>query len=182
MFFEVLKESWDIYAIQVTKFGCGGYSIGIGTSHSLFDGPAAYDFLSAWASASAIMKQKKDIMQLYKPVHERPLILQLTNNYKNSQAVKGVGKSPMTATGAAAIDHLYQLIMQAAAADGTLLMKSAAGSNSSSTQNNYVIKTFHLSGALVDNLKREFFSEDDGFSCSSFEVVAAHLWKVIIYI
>lgn len=159
----------------MTKFGCGGYSIGIGTSHSLFDGPAAYDFLSAWSSASAIMKQQKDIVELYKPVHERPSVLLLPNNNTNSQAVKGVvGKLPMRTSGAAAIDHLYQLIMQAAT-EGSLLIKSP-GSNS--TQNYYLLKTFHLSGALIETLKTEFFGENDGFSCSSFEVVAAHLWKV----
>ncbi|KAA8521673.1 hypothetical protein F0562_012337 [Nyssa sinensis] len=29
---------------QVTKFGCGGYSLGIGTSHSLFDGSRGLRF------------------------------------------------------------------------------------------------------------------------------------------
>ncbi|KAE8682556.1 putative homogentisate phytyltransferase 1 [Hibiscus syriacus] len=51
---------------QVTRFGCGGYSIGIGASHSLFDGPATYDFLHAWASSSAILKQKRGT-ELFKP-------------------------------------------------------------------------------------------------------------------
>ncbi|KAF2313006.1 hypothetical protein GH714_008698 [Hevea brasiliensis] len=43
---------------QVTKFGCGGYSVGVGASHSLFDGPATFNFLCAWACNSATMKEK----------------------------------------------------------------------------------------------------------------------------
>ncbi|KAL5558207.1 hypothetical protein UlMin_034418 [Ulmus minor] len=150
---------------QVTKFGCGGYSIGIGTSHSLFDGPAAYDFLSAWASYSAIMKERKISVELFKPVHERPplLVPNISKKVANNQ------NFPQS-TGAAAIDHLLQLIMQAAT-EGNIL-KTAP-----SNQNNLVLKTFHLSGAMIESLKREVFKEAGGFSCSSFEVVAARLWK-----
>ncbi|XP_052210268.1 brassinosteroid-related acyltransferase 1 isoform X2 [Diospyros lotus] len=92
---------------QVTRFRCGGYSLGIGTSHSLFDGAAAYDFLHAWAS-QAKMKGSQAV-ELYEPVHERGLL---------------------------------------------------------------------LGGAMIEKLKRKVFGEKRGsFSCSSFEVVAAHLWK-----
>jgi hypothetical protein len=44
-------------------------------SHSLFDGPASYDFLSAWASNSAIMKAKGSGLEQQKPVHERGKLL-----------------------------------------------------------------------------------------------------------
>lgn len=44
---------------KVTKLGCGSYSIGIGANHSVFDGPAAYEFLKAWASNLDIMKENK---------------------------------------------------------------------------------------------------------------------------
>ncbi|KAE8710498.1 putative Type-b response regulator [Hibiscus syriacus] len=108
------------------QFGCGGYSIGIGTSHSLFDGPATYDFLRAWASNSAILKEKRST-QLYKPVHER---------------VHCCGNLPNTGN------------------------------------SNLVLRTFHLSGAMIESLKSKVFGERRGsFSCSSFELVAAHLWK-----
>ncbi|KAJ4707802.1 putative Transferase [Melia azedarach] len=151
---------------QVTKFACGGFSIGIGTSHSLFDGPATYDFLSAWASNSAIMK-RKGVTELQKPVHERGRM-----TVDNSVAVKWpVAK-------AAAIDHLYQLIRNAMIGSSQIDWK-LGGQNPSGTGNlNYVLKTFHLSGVMIENLKRKVLGERRGnFSCSSFELVAAHLWK-----
>ncbi|XP_031279697.1 brassinosteroid-related acyltransferase 1 isoform X3 [Pistacia vera] len=143
---------------QVTRFGCGGYSVGIGTSHSLFDGPGSYDFLRAWASNSAIMKDKGGI-EVHKPVHERGR-MRMTNSH--------VAKSAM-APRAAAIDHLYMLIKNAL----------GAGQNLSEMGNmNYVTKTFHLSGAMIESFKRKIFGQGRGnFSCSSFELVAAHLWK-----
>ncbi|KAK9279445.1 hypothetical protein L1049_013124 [Liquidambar formosana] len=126
---------------QVTRFGCGGYSLGIGTSHSLFDGPATFNFLCAWAS-NATMKGNSGLEQ-HKPVHERGTLL---------------------------IDQIY-------GADGKLggCKLSEVGS---SNQENFVLRTFHLSGAMIESLKRKLFGEKRGsFSCSSFEVVAAHLWK-----
>lgn len=156
----------------MTKFGCGGYSVGIGTSHSLFDGPATFDFVRAWASNSAVMKEKGGD-ELHKPVHERGTLL-----VGNCDAQKAKIR-------AAAIDHLYQLIQQAAITDqnpastdhrkqGDQLNLYQMGCS------NYVLKTFHLTGAMIEKLKGKILGERRGnFSCSSFEVVTAHLWKVI---
>ncbi|KDP33533.1 hypothetical protein JCGZ_07104 [Jatropha curcas] len=140
---------------QVTKFKCGGYSVGIGTSHSLFDGPATFDFLCAWASNSAIMKEKARHYQLQKPVHDRGPLLQVGNYH---------APKPNRIMRAAAIDHLYQLIQQAVADHPQI----------NSPNPNYVLKTFHLTAAMIENLKRKLLGS---FSCSSFEAVTAHLWK-----
>ncbi|KAK8482526.1 hypothetical protein V6N13_031254 [Hibiscus sabdariffa] len=155
---------------QVTRFGCGGYSIGIGTSHSLFDGPATYDFLRAWASNSAILKEKRST-QLYKPVHERGSLL-----VGNHQGLTKLPESGSSATRAAAIDHLYQLIKQAMAGQ----TQNFGGSRNlpNMGNSNLVLRTFHLSGAMIESLKSKVFGDRRGsFSCSSFELVAAHLWK-----
>lgn len=156
----------------MTKFGCGGYSIGIGVSHSLFDGPASYDFLCAWASNSAIfMKGKGSGVELQKPVHERGKLL-VGNSLQapNILTITKLSKNSNSPTRAAAIDHLYQLIMQAAA------NLSDVGCSS---QKSYLLRTFHLSSAMIESLKRKVSGKRGGsFSCSSFEVVAAHLWKV----
>ncbi|CAK9178626.1 unnamed protein product [Ilex paraguariensis] len=142
---------------QVTKFGCGGYSIGIGTSHSLFDAPAAYDFLSAWASQSN-MRGNEGSEPHVKPVHERGRLLM--GDYQSQKEININPGRP--AKRVAAIDHLYQLI------------KKVTPQN----HENYVLRTFHLSGAVIENLKRKVFVEKRGsFSFSSFEVVSAHLWK-----
>ncbi|KAA8525565.1 hypothetical protein F0562_007420 [Nyssa sinensis] len=146
---------------QVTKFGCGGYSLGIGTSHSLFDGQAAYDFLCAWASQSN-MKGSEALDQLHKPVHERGRLLM--SNYQTPKGANNFGKKLNPGIRVAAIDHLYELIKQAA--------------TDHQNRENYVLRTFHLSGAMIENLKRKVLGEKRGnYMCSSFEVVTAHLWK-----
>ncbi|KAF2287265.1 hypothetical protein GH714_039483 [Hevea brasiliensis] len=152
---------------QVTKFGCGGYSVGIGTSHSLFDGPATFDFLRAWACNSAIMKEKGS-HELQKPVHERDM--------GNCHSQKS-----NTIMRAAAISHLYQLIQQTkTAADHHYHQNLAKDHGRLGDRNpNYLLKTFHLSGAMVENLKKKVLGEgrNSSVSCSSFEVLTAHLWK-----
>ncbi|KAI7995172.1 Brassinosteroid-related acyltransferase 1 [Camellia lanceoleosa] len=145
---------------QVTRFGCGGYSLGIGTSHSLFDGPAAYDFLCEWASQSNMKMKANQALELHKPVHERGRLLMASNHQAPIEETK---KSNPTIR-VAAIDHLYQLI------------KEAARDHDQRNHENYVLTTFHLSGAMIQNLKQNVFGDKRG-SFSSFEVVAAHLWK-----
>ncbi|XWS70485.1 hypothetical protein CRYUN_Cryun03dG0052100 [Craigia yunnanensis] len=157
---------------QVTKFGCGGYSISIGVSHSLFDGPATYDFLHAWASNSAILKEKRGT-ELYKPVHERGALL------VGNQGLTKLPESGSSVTRAAAIDHLYQLIKQAIAGQNFGPdTKFGARSLPDVGDSNLVLKTFHLSGAMIESIKSKVYGERRGsFSCSSFELLAAHLWK-----
>ncbi|KAK8484302.1 hypothetical protein V6N13_145035 [Hibiscus sabdariffa] len=157
---------------QVTRFGCGGYSIGIGASHSLFDGPATYDFLHAWASSSAILKQKRGV-ELYKPVHERGTLL------VDNLGLAKLPESGSFVTRAVAIDHLYQLIKQAMTAHTTGPdTKFATGTLPAVWNSNLVLKTFHLSGAMIESLKSKVFGERRGsFPCSSFDLLAAHLWK-----
>jgi omega-hydroxypalmitate O-feruloyl transferase len=143
-------------------------------SHSLFDGPASYDFLCAWASNSAIMKGKGGLDQLQQPVHERGKLL--VGNFLQAPNILTTksSKSLNSPTRAAAIDHLYQLIMQAAAADHHNLSDVGC-----SSQKSFLLRTFHLSSAMIESLKRKVSGKRGGsFSCSSFEVVAAHLWKV----
>ncbi|GMI92457.1 BR-related AcylTransferase1, PIZZA [Hibiscus trionum] len=158
---------------QVTRFGCGGFSIGIGASHSLFDGPATYDFLHAWASNSAILKQKRGT-ELYKPVHERGALL------VDDRRLTKLPESGSSATRVVAIDHLYQLIKQAMTAQtsGPDNMKFTTGNTHEVGNSNLVLKTFHLSGAMIESLKSKVLSERrSSFSCSSFDLIAAHLWK-----
>ncbi|XP_050365943.1 brassinosteroid-related acyltransferase 1 [Argentina anserina] len=166
-----------LVAAQVTEFRCGGYSIGIGISHSLFDGPAAYEFMCAWASNSAIKpnQNKLDVViddELQpKPVvlmHDRDTLLRMVDNYSCHDDDEDISCR------ASAIDHLYQLMMQSAAAVAStdpLMVKST----SSNGDTNYVHKTFHLSSVFINCLKKQ--AVGDNFICSSFELVASHLWK-----
>lgn len=144
----------------MTRFGCGGYSIGTGISHSLFDGPAAYDFLSAWAANSAISKDNKGQYgaQLHRPVHDRGTLL---------MGKRAAVASP-SVSGAVAIGHLYQLIMERAMENEEEMGKKE-----------YVCRTFRVSRGMIERLKKKALGENGAFACSSFDVIAAHLWKVI---
>lgn len=176
----------------MTKFGCGGYSIGIGTSHSLFDGPAVYDFLSAWASNSEILRGiRHHGGQVVKPVHERgmllcgslpipkgtnmPLNVMPSNSSRSSNNNHHDHQQPK----AVAIEHLYQLIMQAASEDkGFLHPPTNIGA---SEQINYVLMTYHVNSSLINYLKKKHLSvmtTDHNHIFSTFEVLASHLWKV----
>ncbi|PKI43116.1 brassinosteroid-related acyltransferase 1 isoform X2 [Punica granatum] len=158
-----------LVVVQVTRFGCGGFSIGIGISHSLFDGPAAYNFLSAWSSNSAVSKEKKGI-EVPLPVHDRGKLLFFTSQAQRDNPASGKKSPNQATTRATAIDHLYQLIMSTAT--------DPNGSLSSTGCMRFVHKTFHLSGEALESLKKRCISEKkESFSCSSFEVVAAHIWK-----
>ncbi|KAL6345798.1 hypothetical protein AAG906_017550 [Vitis piasezkii] len=164
---------------QVTRFGCGGYSVGVGTSHSLFDGPAVFDFLRAWASNTTMIGSTGLDHQQHKPVHDRGTLLACM---RSQPASAKLGKNPNSVSRVAAIDHLYLLIKQAASdwnhvSDGKLGGQKLSHMGSSN-QDNYVLKTFHLNVSMIESLKRKIFGEKRGsLPCSSFEVVAAHLWK-----
>nr|KYP36455.1 3'-N-debenzoyl-2'-deoxytaxol N-benzoyltransferase [Cajanus cajan] len=167
-FFEnlVYKPAFDgnfsnmpLIVAQVTKFGCGGYSIGIGTSHSLFDGPATYEFLSAWASNSEIVKGRSRSEEVPKPVHERGILLSGALN----QASRGTINFPSNSSSLSAASGQKGFPMQIGGA---------------SNQKKCVLKTYHLSGAMIEDLKRKHFPMRRGsLPFSTFEVLAAHLWK-----
>lgn len=148
---------------QVTKFACGGYSVGIGTSHSLFDGISAYEFLHAWAfnshnhdkSNGKIINKKDNVV--IKPVHDRGNLL-----------VNGDTNRSLGVTMAAAIYHLYQLIKQA------MMIHQGKNHNFELADSSFVIKTFDLSGDAIETMMKK---SPEGFLCSSFEFLAAHLWK-----
>ncbi|CAN8326867.1 unnamed protein product [Cochlearia groenlandica] len=170
----VYKPSFDgdfslmpLVVAQVTRFACGGYSIGIGTSHSLFDGISAYEFLHALAinshthnKSNGKIYTKKDNLVIVKPVHDRGNLL-LNRDLNQSQDANRVTK-------AAAICHLYQMIKQT-------MMNHQGQNRNFELQDRFVIKTFELNGEAIESMKKK--SIQKGFSCSSFEFLAAHLWK-----
>lgn len=150
----------------MTRFACGGYAVGIGTSHSLFDGISAYEFLHAWAFNShnhdkfnGKIINEKDNHVVIKPVHDRGNLL------VNGDSNRSLG----SVTKAAAIYHLYQLIKQA------MMTHQGQNHNFELADSSFVIKTFDLSGEALETMMKK---SPEGFLCSSFEFLAAHLWKV----
>ncbi|KAH0459699.1 hypothetical protein IEQ34_012513 [Dendrobium chrysotoxum] len=164
---------------QVTRFGCGGYSVGVGISHSIFDGVANFNFIKAWAhnTAERAGKDKEVEFLSFEPVHERGRLVVGHNGYGKEKKPKAELHGKIMMTRVIAFDHLHQLIMQASRSLKSVM--DPYNRRSSGKQEDFVLKTFSLSSSMVEKLKREVTSSSkgDGSSCSSFEVVAAHLWK-----
>ncbi|KAI4379874.1 hypothetical protein MLD38_006116 [Melastoma candidum] len=59
---------------EVTHFECGGFSIGIGTSHLFFDGPAALDFLCSWSANSTSTKGNCNLQKPKSRVRKRKAV------------------------------------------------------------------------------------------------------------
>lgn len=93
-----------------------------------------------------------------KPVHDRGNLL-----------VNGDTNRSLGVTMAAAIYHLYQLIKQA------MMIHQGKNHNFELADSSFVIKTFDLSGDAIETMMKK---SPEGFMCSSFEFLAAHLWKV----
>ncbi|XP_064938894.1 brassinosteroid-related acyltransferase 1-like isoform X1 [Musa acuminata AAA Group] len=161
---------------QVTKFACGGYSIGVGTNHALFDGAANYSFLSAWASKT-VGRAAEGQVELVEPVHERGRLLVCHGQSQVSLSKAADREGEMG--GFMALDHLHQLIKQAVSANCIVPGGQLKLSEMDSTGHEHlVLRTFSVSASMVSRLKSKAASGSAGISCSSFEVVAAHLWKV----
>ncbi|XP_074574830.1 brassinosteroid-related acyltransferase 1-like [Curcuma longa] len=142
-------EETPLVIAQVTRFGCGGYAIGVGTNHALFDGVANYIFLNAWASRA---RAAVGGQQTHEPVHERGRLLALPDQHDHGDSND---QEEFMALG-----HLHQLI------------KQAVREGERSPEEKMVLRTFSVGCAMVNRLKNKAAS-----SCTSFEVVAAHLWK-----
>lgn len=122
------------------------------------------------------MKGRSRSDELPKPVHERGILLS-----GSLQAPRGTMNFPSDSSSnakqarAMAIDHLYQLIMQTASGQNGFPMQIGGPSNPKKC----VLKTYHLSGDMIEDLKRKHFPMQRGsLPFSTFEVLAAHLWKV----
>ncbi|KAG6511710.1 brassinosteroid-related acyltransferase 1-like [Zingiber officinale] len=149
-------EDTPLVVGQVTKFGCGGYAIGVGTNHALFDGVANYNFLNAWAGRAAGRRLQAMPPGQAEPVHDRGRLLELHGHQH------GHDDDPAEFM---AIDHLHQLIKQK---QDPIILRNG--------EEKLVLRTFSVECAMVSRLKSKAMSGGTA-NCSSFEVVAAHMWK-----
>ncbi|GLJ26974.1 hypothetical protein SUGI_0528240 [Cryptomeria japonica] len=172
-FFEelVYKPAFDpsfsqmpLMVAQLTKFTCGGFSLGFGTSHSLFDGLGAINFLKAWASAA----NSTVLLKLPQPLHERTRLL-----------VTEASGIPSTAEQNRVVPfiHLNELIERGIKSAEEKLWECNFNGVSWASQSGYALKTFSVSKETVQRLKTTTAKQGGPPNCSAFDVVAAHLWK-----
>ncbi|EHA8590177.1 Brassinosteroid-related acyltransferase 1 [Cocos nucifera] len=153
---------------QVTNFSCGGYAVGVGTNHSLFDGSANYDFLHAWASKT--VGKADEAVELVEPVHERGRLLVDCGQIEENLRRPGGRDNMMRVT---AFGHLYQLIEQAVSMEhmgpaGKPWCEYRFSEVGSTNLEQFVLKTFSLKSDMVGKLKSKAATGLSG-TCSSFE-------------
>lgn len=151
---------------QITRFGCGSLSIGFGYSHSLFDGIGAFNFLEAWA---ALSKGRDDQQPLQQPNHSRELLL-ATNASAKESIYNQFNSMP--------VQDLYGIPTNARASDDKSWEKTLSELCNLNKQR-CKLKTFFMNEETLQTLKSQVLASGQlSGNCSTFEVLAAHLWRV----
>ena len=156
--------------LQITRFACGGFSLGFGGSHALFDGIGAFNFLASWAHIS----NGKDESELMVPNHSRDALL---------IAIYSPNSSPMAASiyeqdHITAIQDLYGIPMQAVASDDRCWETALAKFNQIDPQGGLELVTLAMEKETVETWKGQAIERGKLSRCSTFDVLCAHVWKV----
>lgn len=165
---------YPIY-LQITRFACGGVSVGVGGSHALFDGVGAFTFLASWAHISS----GKDESDLIVPNHSRDAILSAIYSPHHScpEAASIYEQHHITA-----IQDLYGIPMQIMASDDrcweSALVKFSRVDHS---QGGLELITFCVDKEIVETWKGQAIERGNLFKCSTFDVLSSHIWKVRIF-
>ena len=159
--------------MQITRFGCGGFSVGFGSSHALFDGSGAFNFLASWAHLST----GKDESDLLVPNHSRDPFLRAIYSPNSSP---GGASSIYEQDHIAAIQDLYNIPMQAMASNDrcweTALTKFSQIDPPGGLQLQLV--SLCIGEEVVEAWKGLAVEQGKLSKCSTFDVLCAHIWKV----
>ncbi|KAL6516394.1 hypothetical protein OROGR_019699 [Orobanche gracilis] len=131
---------------QVTKFSCGGFSLGLRMCHCLCDGSGAMQFLAAWAQTA----KSGSLVLNPKPCWDREIFLP---------------RDPPK------IEFSH-----------TEFKKMDEGSSSTLTKRLWqggklVQKCYKVSREWQARLKKSAQLRDGEFSCTTFDAMAAHVWR-----
>lgn len=166
-----------ILYVQITRFGCGGFSVGFGGSHALFDGSGAFNFLASWAHLSS----GKDECDLPVPNHSRDAFLHAINVYsQNSSSSPGDASSIYEQDHIAAIQNLYSIPMQAMASNDRCWETALAKFSQidSAGHGGLQLVSLCIGKEMVETWKGLVIEQGKLSKCSTFDVLCAHLWKV----
>ncbi|KAL2635430.1 hypothetical protein R1flu_006909 [Riccia fluitans] len=143
-----------LLAIQVTTFKCGGYTVGVMMSHTLFDGPGAIDFFMNYAA----LARGENI--LFEPNCDR---------------------TPLKARDPPRVEfehpELFKLT-DLVGVDNPFTTPGAAEAEFFALQNSvdHVTRVFEFTPEMIETLKKRALEGGILKRVSTFEAVAAHLW------
>ncbi|PON46288.1 Transferase [Trema orientale] len=169
-----------LVAVQITKFSCGGISIGFGGSHALFDGFGAFKFLACWAHISS----GKDETELITPNHSRQRLLNTisttsgTPTSSSTDCLFGAGSSSSIykQEHVAGIQDLYGIPMRAMASDDRCWESELAKFGQIESQGLRLV-TLCMEKEAVETWKGLAVQSGKLYKCSTFDVLCAHVWK-----
>lgn len=154
----------------MTRFACGGYCVGFGFNHALFDGFGAFSFLASWAQIC----RGKDVNELMEPNHSRETLMK---TLASSDAGEAAG-SIYSQTHVSTIRDLCLVPMKMRAPDDSswgLSLSHIAGPNpDDGTQ----FVTLCLKREIIGDMRRRAAESGALAVCSTFDVLAARVWKV----
>ncbi|KAI4357470.1 hypothetical protein L6164_001418 [Bauhinia variegata] len=170
-----IPEAHDIskaplVVVQITRFNCGGYSVGFGGNHALFDGVGAFNLLASWAHISS----GKDESELVEPNHSREALLNAISQFPGS--IPTASDSIYEQNHVTAIQDLYGIPMQAMSLDDKC-WGTSLGKLSQFDPSGVELLTLCVKGETVDARKRLAIERGKLSKCSTFDVLCAHVWK-----
>ncbi|GLJ21959.1 hypothetical protein SUGI_0411270 [Cryptomeria japonica] len=140
--------------VQVTRFECGGFSIGLGTNHTVMDGMSAVTFMKNLASLAS------------------------TNTLA---IIPYTDRSSLKARSPPLIEYQHPELYDHQSADSSALFPKVTGSHTVPSHNikstGHIFKLFRLSADFVMSLKKRAMADGRVAKCTGFEAVTAHLWK-----
>lgn len=153
-------DDLPLVLVQVTRFRCGGFVVGLGTNHAAGDGIAAAQFILNYAS---VVRGKGLAMEPYSDRTCLKARSALRIEYEHNEFIR-LSDLPPEAQLSFTTDSL--------GCDG-----SDVSGNMQPTET-HIFRSFAFSKQDFDSLKKMAMTDGSVASCSGFDVLTAHLWKI----
>ncbi|KAJ7568502.1 hypothetical protein O6H91_01G035000 [Diphasiastrum complanatum] len=144
-----------LMTVQVTRFNCGGFTLGLSMSHAMMDGISVTEFLKNYASFV------RGEGLLTNPNPDRTML-------KARLALQPGFYEEIMYRFAPARSYNEQIASQAENFDFP----------NNSAPSDHIYKIFPFSRSMISALKHKVLQQKRVSECSTFEVLAAHVWQV----
>ncbi|XP_031493266.1 brassinosteroid-related acyltransferase 1-like [Nymphaea colorata] len=165
---EDLSQS-PLVAVQVTRFACGGYCVGFGFNHALFDGFGAFSFLASWAQICC----GKDVSELIEPNHCRGTLMKTLASSDSGAAAGSIYSQTHVST----IRDLCLVPMKMTAPDDSSWGSSLSQITGPNSDDGTQFVTLCLKREIIKDMKRTAVESGALSVCSTFDVLSARVWK-----
>ncbi|KAJ7546660.1 hypothetical protein O6H91_08G049200 [Diphasiastrum complanatum] len=119
----------ELLLIQVTKFSCGGLTVGVARQHQVADGESASAFMNAWASIV------KELSLPFEPVHDRSALMALKKFHFSMEMLQKIKQKAVKESGGfyttfeSLTSHLWRSITEARGVSGEVQTRALVAMN-----------------------------------------------------